>query len=332
VTEKLSWFGRAASGGRALTAIGPALLLVFCGCAARHTGPSSRFIKPGQPPQSLGERVESAPQESLSDYASRLRKLQAEARPKSTAMATIESRDPALAAALLKLALQETAVNHRLVADAYRNAGVNDYAHRHLQIALRLDPCDAAAYDDLARLWRDWGLPQLALGHVYRALHCNPNAPGIYNTLGTVLQALGQPEQARTAFEHALQLDRGAAYAFNNLCYISLQSGDTASARRFCERALALEPKMAAAGNNLALALAIDGETARAEMRLLDSPDPARGHYNVGVLRMSLGRFTQAAEAFDLARSERPSLWMAGRRAAQARALAARMELNDVDR
>ena len=323
VGGKCIGIGRGASRGLGtvvLAAVGS--MLALSACAARHTGPSSRFITRGDPTVNLGERVEGADRRSLADYATRLRKLQAEARPRSALLPSIESKDAALARALTRLALQETAANHRLVAEAYRNAGINDYAHRHLLSALRLDRGDAAVYDDLARLWRDWGHPDVALGDVHRALFYRPDAPGLYNTLGTVLQSLGQMDEASAAFERALRLDRRASYALNNLCYVALQKDDTTSARRFCERALELEPNMAAARNNLALALAIDGEVAKAESRLLDSPDPAQGQYNVGVLRMSLGQYTQAVEAFELAATKRPSLWIAAQRAAQARALA----------
>jgi Flp pilus assembly protein TadD len=322
--------------GTARAAAFSALVLIaavaWSGCAARKSGLAGRFVKPGEPTVHFGDAIEPPKDDSLASYARRLRELQAKATPKKSLLPTIESTNPELAAALVRLAMQETAENHRLVASAYRNAGVNDYAHRHLQRALRVDPCDAAAFEGLARLWRDWGQPQLALGDVYRAMHCNPNSASLYNTLGTVFEALGQHEHARTAFERALQVDRTAVYAMNNLCYVSLQTGDTGAAKRFCEGALAIDPGMAVARNNLALALAIEGDTGGAERHLLDGPDSAQGLYNVGVLRMSLGRYSDAAKAFDIASAERPSMWMAARRAVQARALAATTELDHADR
>ena len=56
-----------------------------------------------------------------------------------------------------------------------------------------------------------------------------------------------------------------------------------------------------AAQTNLALAYAIQGDIANAEARLLDMPTRATGQYNVGMLRMSLGQYADAADAFDLA-------------------------------
>jgi uncharacterized protein HemY len=80
---------------------------------------------------------------------------------------------------------------------------------------------------------------------------------------------------------------------------------------------------MTAARTNLALAYAVQGDLARAETQLLESPDPAEAQYNLGMLRMSVGKYEAAAQAFERAARERPSLWDAGRRAVQARQLAA---------
>jgi Flp pilus assembly protein TadD len=298
------------------------------GCAAKssHTL-SSRFVKPGEPTVKL-EGPTSAPFESLADYSGRIRTLQAHATTKKSMLPTIESNDPALAKALLVLAMSESAENHRRVAEAYRAARVDDYAFRHLQRAVVLEPCNSEAHEGLARLWRDWGMAGAALGDAHRAVYCRPQSPSAYNTLGTVLAALDQKENARSAFEFAVRLDNRAGYALNNLCYLSLQAGDPAAAQRTCERALAVDPTLVAASTNLALAYAMQGDVPRAEARLTDRRDAARGQYNVGILRMSLGRYQDAADAFQLAAKNKPSLADAARRAVQARRAAADAESN----
>jgi uncharacterized protein HemY len=88
-------------------------------------------------------------------------------------------------------------------------------------------------------------------------------------------------------------------------------------------RALAIEPTMAAARTNLALAYALQGEIPKAEARLQDHADTATGLYNVGVLRMSMNQYSEAATAFDSAVATQPSLAEAARRAVQARTRAA---------
>jgi Flp pilus assembly protein TadD len=304
------------------------IVALSSGCAARGARQRSfaqEFVKPGEPTIDYGTPAAPAAEPlDLHDYMRRVMALQANAKPSAgSAIPTLEGRNPALAAALLRLSMHETAENHRLVAAAYRTAGVSDYAYRHLQRALRLEPCDAAAFEARAQLWRDWGMQDLAVGDAHRAIHCAPASASARNTLGTILQVLGLHDAARAAFEEALRLNARAAFALNNLCYVSLQEGDGAGAQRSCERALELEPRMTTARANLALAYALQGEVGEAEARLVDGADPATGQYNVGILRLSLAQYEGAAEAFTLAAAIKPSLAVAAQRASQARALAA---------
>jgi Flp pilus assembly protein TadD len=306
-----------------------AVLVVVSACAARsHT--RNRFIHGGDPSVTYGPAVNPA-KPVARDKAKEARERKAASSPKSSFLPTIESQDPVLSAALMRLALAETAENHRLVAAAYSNAGIPDFAYRHLQSALRLNPSDARAFDGIARLWRDWEQPGLALANAYRALYLDAKSAAVYNTLGTVLQSLGQSDNARDAFEHALRLDPRAVFALNNLCYVSLADGRDAEAETLCGTALAMDPTYAAASNNLALARAIGGDVEGAEKLLLANVDVAAGHYNVGVLRLSLGRYAGALQAFDEASATRPAFWQARRRATAAR-VAGAMEQKNADR
>ena len=215
--------------------------------------------------------------------------------------------------------MHESAENHRLAAAAYHRAGVSDFAFRHYQRAVALEPCDAISYDGMARLWRDWGMPELALSEVHRGIYCNPRSAEIYNTLGTVLEALGQPAGAHRAYERAVAVDANAAFALNNLCYLEMNGGDQARATAFCERALAAAPDLAAARNNLALIRARDGDLAGAEARLRSGAVSGTALYNVGMLRLSEGRYTDAAQIFGQAAAADPRLTIARRRYVQAR-------------
>lgn len=301
-------------------------LALVSGCAARERHFSSAFIKPGEPSITMESPMPKPSAGDLHDYMRKVRTLQSKATTTSSLVPTLESHNTVLAAALLRVTVDDSADNHRAVAAAYRAAGVNDFAYRHLQRAIRLEPCDSAAYEGLAQIWRDWGMPDLALSQAHRALYCRPDSASAYNTLGTVLEELGQRKSAREAFDHALRLDARSAFALNNLCYVALQDGDGPSAQSACEQALALEPTLGAARNNLAMAFALQGQLDRAEAQFIDRAEAGTGQYNVGILRMSTGRYQEAEAAFKLATAERPSLGDAARRAAQARALAARRE------
>ena len=129
--------------------LGVTLLTVVSGCAARGRSFSTRFVKPGDPSTSFdapGEAPKSLPNRRAC-RATRVSfaRLQANARTTISLGSTIESHDPVLASALLKLKMLPTAANHREVARAYTTAGITDFAYRHYLQALQIEPCDSGA-------------------------------------------------------------------------------------------------------------------------------------------------------------------------------------------
>lgn len=287
------------------------------GCAERGSQGLSPFVRPA-PPGADGEDHPAPPPSQ--PLKTEVRKLEAATPPAAPSLVpTVEGTDPALSRALLLAAMQDTPAHERAVAAAYRDAGVLDDAFRHLERAVELDSCDAAAYDGMARIWRIWGRPDVAMGYAYRALHCNPESAEIYNTLGTIMQALGQVKNAHDAYEHAARLDDRAPYPLSNLCYLEASAGQGPEAERFCRMALAESPTFEPARNNLALALAVQDEPAAAEASLLAGRQTAERWYNVGMLRLASGRYQAAAVAFTAASDVDPSMRLAVQRAVQAR-------------
>jgi tetratricopeptide (TPR) repeat protein len=135
----------------------------------------------------------------------------------SSGLSSIESADPSLREALARLALLPSAPHHRAVAAAYLRLRIRDKAYDHLTSAVFLDPRDAAAYDALARMWRDWGFPHQGLNDAQRAVKYAPTSPIVHNTLGTVFEAMGLRHQARQSYWRAVELDGRAEYALANL-------------------------------------------------------------------------------------------------------------------
>jgi tetratricopeptide (TPR) repeat protein len=149
---------------------------------------------------------------------------------------TVEAHDPALAGALLGLRLAPSAEQHRAVAAEYRRLRIDDAAFDHLTAAMRLNPRDATAYDERARIWRDWGYPDLGMADSARAVYYAPASAAAHNTRGTLLAALGEMDLARKEFRTALDLDRGATFAARNLCVIERRAAGKTEACGEVER------------------------------------------------------------------------------------------------
>jgi Flp pilus assembly protein TadD len=241
-----------------IRAVGGALCLwtviVGAGCAATRP-----------PAVTAADSTHAVPPPRASDLEEK-KSSPASVRPKiAAATATLEQMDATLSAALLRLTVLPNAENHRLVGEGYLRLHVIDLAYDHFQAALRLSSDDAAAYDGLARVWRDWGFPNLGLSDASRAVYYAPRSAAVRNTLGTLLLQLGQLDAARDAFDTALTFEPEAGYILNNLCYLDLAQGHSADALRSCNEAVRLDPNLTVARNNLILARAAAGEYFQAQ-------------------------------------------------------------------
>jgi Flp pilus assembly protein TadD len=250
-----------------------------------------------------------------------------ESRPAATARAmavTLEAMDPALSAALLKVAVVPSAGAHRELAQEYRRLGVLDMAHEHFTRAVTLDRTDAVSYEALARIWRDWGTPQMGLADAYRAVYFAPDSASAANTLGTVLHRLHRVDAAMDWYARAISLDPQAWYALNNLCYAQVVTG-AVPARETCRHAVAAAPDANVAKNNLALAHTAAGDLNAAKDWFRRAGDPAVASYNYGIAMMATRAYEQAQAAFHEAVQSNPHFGLAATREKQA-AVAARSE------
>ncbi len=155
-----------------------------------------------------------------------------------------EQWSPALGVALKRQSAAPTVRHEVELAHAYRDAGILDQAYDHYEAAVRRDRREAAAWDGLARIWRDWGYPDLGLGDAHRAVWADPGSPIVHNTLGTILQRLGMNQDARDQFARAAAIDPRAAYAHYNLAVVCAALCKYTDAAEAFERAAALDPSL----------------------------------------------------------------------------------------
>ena len=88
---------------------------------------------------------------------------------------------------------------------AYRNLDDPIQAIKDFDQALRLDPDNAAAYNNRAWTLYTWGRHAKALGDADRALSLHPGNPATLDTRAHVLAALGRRQEALAEFERAMQ-------------------------------------------------------------------------------------------------------------------------------
>jgi tetratricopeptide (TPR) repeat protein len=293
-----------------------------CAAANKRTTVSDRLIKRGTP--SISYDVDPAETESsLKAAIAKIRAMSLNSKPrvKNASEATIEANRPELAAALRALAGQPTAPNHFAVANLYLELGVRDEAFEHFRAVLKLDRASAAAYEGLARIWRDWDRPDIALADAYRAVHYAPQSAAARNTLGTIFQALGRVDDARAAYVDAVRLNPGAAYALNNLCFLSLHRGNGKEAKEECELALMVDPTLRVARFNLAKAYDGLGQAVRAQEQRRVANDRVMDAFHEGLLHRNRREYGIAAAAFERACLARPSFAEACSNAAEAQLL-----------
>ena len=289
---------------------------LLAGCGSVHSRAQTQPSAPAAADGAVAARADpQAGDAALLSYLRQVREVTRRARPGATAAELAEHWSPDLAAAIASYTSAPTYAGEIGLAQAYVRAGILDKAHERFAIAARLDPKDGAAWDGLARIWRDWGFPGYGLGDAYRAVSAAPASPAVHNTLGTILQFLGKGRDARVQFVRALALDPAAAYARNNLCYSWLMEADVDAASVECRAALGLDPDLRAARNNLALAAAIAGDLAGAGEIFGAAGGEAVAQYNLGIVHLAQRRYAAAADAFDRAGALQPSLPMARARA-----------------
>jgi Flp pilus assembly protein TadD len=243
----------------------------------------------------------------------------------------VESHDPVLADALLRVVVSRTPEHLAATAYRYYQLGVLDSAMEYYAASLGKDRRYAPALDGAARIWRDWGQLGHALGDAYRATYFAPTSPEAWNTLGTVLQFLGQTENASAAYRKAVALDGSATYARSNMCYLALLQGQTTEAHEECSAAVDADGRFVPARNNLALVYAASGRTSRAFDAFSNAGGEAAAHYNIGIVLLAERQFEAAVLAFEAAYGAEPGFDKAHQRARYARrqALAARETPHD---
>ena len=132
-------------------------------------------------------------------------------------------------------------------------------AVHHYEVATKLKPDFAEAFNNLGRAYqRQKDLPA-ALEALQRAADLNPNIAAIHLNLGAAQQAAGELDGAIATYQRVLALDPDSSEAHRNIGLVRQAQGDAAAAEKSYKTALALRPDWPVPFSNLALLLLDQG-------------------------------------------------------------------------
>jgi tetratricopeptide (TPR) repeat protein len=200
-----------------------------------------------------------------------------------------------------------SALVHSSLGSVYLQQARFAEAKKEFDEALRINPDDASAYNNLGLLQQRAGpmseKPDAAIEHFRSSLQIEPNDPEVhYNFANTLVQAGHLPE-AMEQYEQALKLKPDFAEAHYSLGNALVQSGRLAEAAIQYEEAINLKPDYGDAHANLGNARLQLGQIPQAidqyEQALKITPSDVDVRNTLGLVLMQTGRLPEAETQFE---------------------------------
>jgi len=185
-------------------------------------------------------------------------------------------------------------------------------AKARFEQALRLNPRNVEAHNDLGLCLSDLGRTGEAIAQFEEALRLNPSAAEAHNNLGGCLaKTPGRLDEAIAHFREALRINPGFADAHTNLGNALNARGDAAGAIPQFEEALELAPDSAKAHYDFGLALeALAGRLDEASAQFREAirlqPDYTEAQVHLGNALLAGGHIDEAVEQYGQALSANP--------------------------
>lgn len=174
-------------------------------------------------------------------------------------------------------------------------------AERLAQAAVRIDPQDAAAHNNLGLAWHKMGRTDAALREHRETVRLNPKMAAGWVNIAIELAALGQTEEAAQAYETSLRIFPNQPKVLHNLAIVLVGLGRVDEAVGRMREAARLSPDSPDILQNLADTLQAkgdaDGALAAYAAVLRLKPDSGQTHYNIAVALMRAGRREEALGA-----------------------------------
>jgi len=167
------------------------------------------------------------------------------------------------------------------------------------------NPACWMAYNNLAAGLLEKGRVDEAMADIQMALKLEPGNAAAYGSLGDALRRRGRVDEAIVQYGRALEIEPNNILVHTNLGDALLQAGHLDEAVSHYQRALVLKPDFASASANLGDALLqsgrVDDAIDRFNSALENDPDEAETHANLGIALIQKGRVEEAISHFERA-------------------------------
>ena len=203
--------------------------------------------------------------------------------------------------------------DHSFVRAAHESlsAGDLDAATRFSRKALKLNPKNAQALNQLGNILLKKGMPEEARTHFAEAIQYQPDYAAAYINLGLALRSLGKREQAVAHFRKAIEINPQEALAHNSLAVALSQLGKPDEAIEHYRKAVEINPEQHLFRYSWANALMslgrLDQATEQFRRVLEINPEYAPAHRNWGKALVRLGRIAEAITQFEKALGKNPN-------------------------
>ncbi len=194
---------------------------------------------------------------------------------------------------------------HCNMAEAHRALGQLDRAVACCQTALRLQPTNVEAGNNLGLVLLAQGKHEAAAVQFQKVLETQPSFVMAHNNLGNAFRLQGDLDQAIAQFRSALQFNPNLPEARSNLGQLLLERNELDEALLHCREAVRLKPNFPEAHSNLGNVLREKGQLEEAKACYTESlrlnPNLGMTYNNMGQALQEEGRYEEASNWYQQA-------------------------------
>lgn len=190
-------------------------------------------------------------------------------------------------------------------AHEHHRAGREELAEDLYRRILKIQPENAAVYNDLGNLFQEREQLDEAIACYQKAIELNPECAGAHYNLGEVMHGQGRLDDARTCYQNTIRLMPDFTGAYYNLGVILQETGQVDEALSCYKKALELDPQHADLYNNIGILYQEKGFSDEAigyfQKTLEYAPDHFDALNNLGVIFYAKRQFDEALECYQRA-------------------------------